>query len=129
MRTVNDYDFMTPEVKEYARKRIEETGIIMVPGHYPVFKSKEDVDSWIEDCEKLIEYARTHEKEPCLRNCPFCGSYNVGFTDLGQPGEFEDWDVECRNCGAVVIAPGEEEGAVTTKKEAAVFWNRRTRRR
>ncbi len=127
MRTVNDYVFMSPELKGYARKRIEESGITMVPGHSPTFKSKEDVDNWIADCEKITECFRREETN--LKRCPFCGSKNVGFTDLGQPGEFEDWDIECRDCGAVVITPGKEEGCVTTKEEAATFWNRRERSR
>lgn len=38
---------MTDEVKEYAEKRILESGIRRVPGHYPDFESKEHVDDWL----------------------------------------------------------------------------------
>ena len=59
-----------------------------------------------------------------LRPCPFCGGV-ADFTDLGVEGEFEDWDVECTECGITVITPGEEPGCVTTKEEAVRAWNRR----
>ncbi len=42
------YDSMPQELKDYANKRIKESGIVMVPGHYLVFESKEHVDEWIE---------------------------------------------------------------------------------
>lgn len=35
---------MTDEVKEYAERRIWEIGARRVPGHYPHFKTKQDVD-------------------------------------------------------------------------------------
>ncbi len=38
------YDSMPQEIKDYANKRIKESGILMVEGHYPVFESKEQVD-------------------------------------------------------------------------------------
>ena len=46
------YDSMPQELKDYANKRIKESGIVMVPGHYPVFESKEHVDEWIEMMQK-----------------------------------------------------------------------------
>ena len=42
---------MTEEVKKYAEKRILESNIRMVPGHYPKFESKEQVDRFIKMCE------------------------------------------------------------------------------
>jgi len=62
--------------------------------------------------------------ETRLKPCPFCGGA-AKFTDLGIEGDFEDWDVECCDCGIIMIAPGEEDGCVTTKEEAAAVWNRR----
>lgn len=41
------YNLMSPEVKAYAEKKIYESGIKMVPGHYPTFTSKEHVDLWV----------------------------------------------------------------------------------
>ena len=35
---------MTDEVREYAERKIWESGVRRVPGHYPHFKTKEDVD-------------------------------------------------------------------------------------
>ena len=59
-----------------------------------------------------------------LKPCPFCGG-TADFVDLGIVGDFEDWDVECSRCHVVMITPSDEDGAVTTKQEAAAAWNRR----
>ena len=50
------YDSMSQELKDYVKKRSEESGIIMVPGHYPVFTSKEHVDKWIELRQEAFEF-------------------------------------------------------------------------
>lgn len=42
---------MEKEVREYAEKRIIESNIRMVPGHYPKFESKEQVDQRLKICE------------------------------------------------------------------------------
>jgi hypothetical protein len=42
---------MTEEVKKYAEKLILESNIRMVPGHYPEFKSKEQVDLFLKISE------------------------------------------------------------------------------
>lgn len=47
------------EVREYANKRMAETGICMVPSHYPKFKSKEHVDQWL----AMSRYAFEHWEE------------------------------------------------------------------
>lgn len=47
------YDSMSPELKAYAEEKIRESGVRMVPGHYPVFESKDHVDAWI----KMTKYA------------------------------------------------------------------------
>lgn len=52
---------MTEEVKKYAEKRIIESNIRMVPGHYPEFDSKEQVDRFIKICEMSF---RAYEEEP-----------------------------------------------------------------
>lgn len=52
---MSKYDCMSQELKDYANKRIEESGILMVPGHYPVFESKEHVDKWVEMKQKAFE--------------------------------------------------------------------------
>ena len=44
---------MTQEVKDYATRKILESGIRMVPGHYPGFRDKEHVDMWL----KMSRYA------------------------------------------------------------------------
>ena len=59
------YDSMSEELKEYANRRIQESGIRMVPGHYPVFESKEHVDMWI----AMSKYAlKKHFSEDGLNN-------------------------------------------------------------
>lgn len=60
-----------------------------------------------------------------LKPCPFCGYKKPEFFDCGSPGDFEDWAVDCPNCGVLVMAPGEEPGCVATKEEVAKAWNRR----
>ena len=52
---------MTEEVRKYAEKRIIESNIRMVPGHYPEFDSKEYVDRFIKMCEMSF---RAYEEEP-----------------------------------------------------------------
>lgn len=42
---------MEKEVRKYAEERIKESKIRMVPGHYPKFDSKEQVDQWLKICE------------------------------------------------------------------------------
>lgn len=37
-------EIMTDEVREYAERKIWESGVRRVPGHYPHFKTKQDVD-------------------------------------------------------------------------------------
>ena len=50
------YDSMPQEIKDYANKRIKESGILMVEGHYPVFESKEQVDKEIELRQEAFEF-------------------------------------------------------------------------
>ncbi len=52
---MSKYDSMPHELKDYANKRIEESGIFMVPGDYPVFESKEHVDKWIEMNQRAFD--------------------------------------------------------------------------
>ena len=52
---------MTEEVRKYAEKRIMESNIRMVPGHYPEFKSKEQVDMFLKMSELSFN---EYENEP-----------------------------------------------------------------
>ncbi|GLB30110.1 hypothetical protein LAD12857_20330 [Lacrimispora amygdalina] len=52
---------MTEEVRKYAEKRIMESNIRMVPGHYPEFKSKEQVDMFLKMSELSF---KEYENEP-----------------------------------------------------------------
>ncbi|MDO4327518.1 MAG: hypothetical protein Q4E24_16095 [bacterium] len=45
---------MTDEVKEYAEKRIWESGIRRVTAHYPQFESREQVDEWIDTASRSL---------------------------------------------------------------------------
>ena len=44
---------MTDEVWKYFLKKYEKAGFRVVPGHWPDFKSKEDVDRWIHLMEEM----------------------------------------------------------------------------
>lgn len=55
---------MTQEVKEYAEKRILESGIRMVSGHYPEFKSREHVDLWLKISKDVFRAKALVEMEP-----------------------------------------------------------------
>ena len=59
-----------------------------------------------------------------LKACPFCGSKDVGFEDVGNPGEFHDYAVTCNECGAFFSRS--TDGEVNTKKEVAAAWNKRS---
>ncbi|MGF7011986.1 hypothetical protein M2146_002540 [Lachnospiraceae bacterium PF1-22] len=48
---------MEESVKEYAEKRISESGIRRVPGHYPNFKSNEEVDHFIKSSLRAFKDA------------------------------------------------------------------------
>ncbi len=54
---------MTEEVRKYAEKRILESNIRMVSGHYPKFDSKEQVDRFMEMSVKMNEVARRSREE------------------------------------------------------------------
>ncbi|HBE87178.1 MAG TPA: hypothetical protein DDW53_20300 [Lachnoclostridium sp.] len=54
---------MTEEVKKYAEKRILESNIRMVPGHYPEFDNKEQVDRFMEMSAKMSELACRSREE------------------------------------------------------------------
>lgn len=59
-----------------------------------------------------------------LKPCPFCGG-KAKFVDFGFGGKHEDWNVKCEDCEITFWVPGDEPGCVTSKEEAARFWNRR----
>lgn len=59
-----------------------------------------------------------------LKPCPFCGG-KAKFVDFGFGGKHEDWNVKCESCEITFWVPGDEPGCVTSKEEAAKFWNRR----
>ena len=46
---------MTDEVWKYFRERYRTCDFRVVPHHWPDFKSKEDVDKWIQSNEKLSD--------------------------------------------------------------------------
>lgn len=53
-------EIMTDEVREYAERKIWEIGVRRVPGHYPHFKTKQDVDrfadlEWIMFWDAFVE--------------------------------------------------------------------------
>lgn len=67
---MNKYDVIPSDVKKYYTEKLKELDICMVPGHYPVLKTKEEVDRWfgmmqtivsktkITDAERLVELVK-----------------------------------------------------------------------
>jgi len=46
---------MTDEIKTYFMQRYKEASFRVVPGHWPDFKSKDEVNNWIGGMEKITE--------------------------------------------------------------------------
>jgi hypothetical protein len=49
---------IAPEVEDYFIKQYAKSNVTVVPGHWPVMKTKEDVDRWISFIKKLSEIAQ-----------------------------------------------------------------------
>lgn len=45
---------VTEEIQKYFFEQYQKASFRVVPGHWPNFKTKEDVDKWIKQMEKLI---------------------------------------------------------------------------
>lgn len=54
---------MTDEVWKYFRERYRKCDFCVVPYHWPDFKSKADVDKWIQFMEKLSDFEDEPEEE------------------------------------------------------------------
>ena len=73
---------MTDEVWKYFLKKYEKAGFRVVPGHWPDFKSKEDVDKWIQSHEKLSDAIFKDESEEETQDeCHVCPGGGVVFID------------------------------------------------
>ena len=51
---MSKYDKIPPDVREYYERRIAESEIKRVPGHYPVLMTKEEVDQFFDMQEKVF---------------------------------------------------------------------------
>lgn len=51
---MSKYDKIPPDVREYYERRINESDIKRVPGHYPVLMTKEEVDQFFDLQEKVF---------------------------------------------------------------------------
>lgn len=47
---------MTKEVSEYFREQYGRASFRVVPGHWPDFKSKEEVDKWMVMMQKMRDF-------------------------------------------------------------------------
>lgn len=56
---MSKYDAILHDVREYYEQKIKETGFKMVPGHYPVLTTKEEVDRFF----SMMDYMRRSRKE------------------------------------------------------------------
>ena len=73
---------MTDEVWKYFLGKYRKCDFRVVPGHWPDFKSKEDVDKWIQSNEKLL-YAifEDESEEETQDECNVCPGGSVVFID------------------------------------------------
>lgn len=62
MEQVNKYNEIPEDVKEYYEKKLQETGIRMVPGHYPVLETKNEVDMYFSMCEQIVSAGKKARK-------------------------------------------------------------------
>lgn len=44
---------VAPEIEKYFLQRYEKQDMRVVPGHWPPMKTKEDIDSWIDELETI----------------------------------------------------------------------------
>lgn len=51
---MSKYDKIPPDVREYYERRITESDIQRLPGHYPVLVTKEEVDQFFDMQEKAF---------------------------------------------------------------------------
>jgi hypothetical protein len=56
--TLSDWSVnaMTKEVSEYFREQYGKASFRVVPGHWPDFKSKEEVDKWLVMMQKIRDF-------------------------------------------------------------------------
>ena len=73
---------MTDEVWKYFLERYKKCDFRVVPGHWPDFKSKEDVDKWIQSNEKLSDAIFEDESEEEAQDeCHVCPGGGIVFID------------------------------------------------
>lgn len=54
---------MKPEIKQYFQEKYSKAAFSVVPGHWPDFKSREEVDEWIIVMEKITAVFRREGNE------------------------------------------------------------------
>lgn len=73
---------MTDEVWKYFWARYRKCDFRVVPGHWPDFESKEDVDKWIQSNEKLLDAIFEDESEEEAQDeCHVCPGGGIAFID------------------------------------------------
>lgn len=73
---------MTDAVWKYFLERYRKCDFRVVPGHWPDFKSKEDVDQWIQSNEKLSDAIFEDESEEETQDeCHVCPGGGIVFID------------------------------------------------
>jgi len=63
---------MTDEVSEYFHRQYEKSKVRVVPGHWPKFKSKKQVDLWIKLINSMVDDCFTQYLE-----CPRCKNEDI----------------------------------------------------
>ena len=73
---------MTDAVWQYFLERYRKCDFCVVPGHWPDFKSKEDMDKWIQSNEKLLDAIFEDEPEEETQDeCHGCPGGGIVFID------------------------------------------------
>ena len=55
---MSNHDIIPPDVKEYYERRIAESDVKVVPGHYPVLLTREDVNQFFGFLEYMKKCGR-----------------------------------------------------------------------
>lgn len=62
------------EVMEYFKAKYQQASFRVVPGHWPNFQTKEEVDEWINSMNELSELAISMKGK---RSCPRCKNSEI----------------------------------------------------
>lgn len=89
---------MDASLVKYFNQKMKTASFGIVPGHHPDFKTKEEIDTWVEKMEKMMEMTRQILAEEDKTICPRC-----------KNEEIKETDNYCIICGMKIIKEKENE--------------------